>query len=96
MPNLFEIETRLIEVEAAKAALEELIDARPTPTNEPLTWAAKHLFIAVGDLRQEIDDQVKKGGCKKALTDTSAKGLALIGKPILGWRAWLRSRLAED
>ena len=93
MPNLFKIETRLIEVEAARSALEELVDARPTPHNQPLTWAAKHLFTALGDLRQEVDDQAKTGSGRARTGRRPLDGVTLIVKQTLnGWgnrlRAW--------
>ena len=55
MPNLFDIETKLIEVETARSVLEELLVARPTTANEPLAWANRHLSNAIDSLRQVVD-----------------------------------------
>jgi hypothetical protein len=55
MPNLFDIETKLIEVETARSVLEELLVARPTTANEPLAWANRHLSNAIDSLRQEVE-----------------------------------------
>jgi len=51
----FDIETKLIEVEAASSVLEELLVARPTTANEPLAWANRHLSNAIDSLRQVVD-----------------------------------------
>jgi len=58
----FDIETKLIEVEAASSVLEELLVARPTTANEPLAWANRHLSNAIDALRQVVDyDQTAEG-----------------------------------
>jgi len=96
MPNLFKIETRLIEVEAARSALEELVDARPTPANGPVAWANRHLSRAVVDLRQEVDDQTR--GVREARTGRrSLDGMTLIVKQTLsGWGNRLRTWPARN
>ena len=51
----YDIETKLIEVETARSAVEELLDARPTPANASLAWANRHLSNAIDSLRQVVD-----------------------------------------
>ena len=58
----YDIETKLIEVETARSAVEELLDARPTPANASLAWANRHLSNAIDALRQVVDyDQTAEG-----------------------------------
>ena len=68
-----------------------------TPHNQPLTWAAKHLFTALGDLRQEVDDQAKGSG-REARTDRRPlDGVILIVKQTLnGWGNRLRTWPARE
>ena len=69
----------------------------PAPHNQPLTWAAKHLFKAVGDLRQEVDDQTKGSGRKARADRRPLDGVTLIVKQTLnGWGNRLRTWPARE